>query len=111
MFNQTGVDVYFMEYDSERAGGLEPLRLLPKGHKRVMPGFITTKTPELESIDDLKQKFDEASKYADIDQLGIAPQCGFESTEEGNVITQDDQKRKLELVVRTAEAIWGGIEA
>jgi 5-methyltetrahydropteroyltriglutamate--homocysteine methyltransferase len=111
VFNQTGVDVYFMEYDSERAGGLEPLRLLPKGSKRVMPGFITTKTGELESVDDLRRKFDEASKYAEIDQLGIAPQCGFASTEEGNVITSDDQRRKLELVVKTAEAIWGGVDA
>ncbi|MBT8077814.1 MAG: 5-methyltetrahydropteroyltriglutamate--homocysteine S-methyltransferase [Gammaproteobacteria bacterium] len=111
VFNQTGVDVYFMEYDSERAGGLEPLRLLPKGNKRVMPGFITTKTPELETVDELKKKLDEASKYADIDQLGIAPQCGFASTEEGNVITPDDQRRKLELVVRTAESVWGGVDA
>lgn len=111
VFNQTGVDIYFMEYDSDRAGGLEPLRLLPKGNKRVLPGFITTKTAELESVDDLRRKFDQAAKYADIDQLGIAPQCGFASTEEGNAITVDDQRRKLELVVRTAEAIWGGVTA
>lgn len=110
VFNQTDVDIYFMEYDSERAGGLEPLRLLPKGQKRVMPGFITTKTAELESVDELTKKFDEASKFADIDQLGIAPQCGFASTEEGNVLTPDDQRRKLELVVKTAEAIWGGVD-
>ena len=109
IFNQTGVDIYFMEYDTDRAGGLEPLRLLPKGKKRVMPGFITTKTAELESIDDLKRKFEMASKYADLDQLGIAPQCGFASTEEGNAITEDDQRRKLELLVKTAEAIWGGV--
>ena len=109
IFNKTGVDIYFMEYDTERAGGLEPLKLLPKGSKRVLPGFITTKTGDLESIDSLKAKFDEASKYADIDQLGIAPQCGFASTEEGNNITADDQKRKLELVVKTAEAIWGEV--
>ena len=109
IFNQTGIDVYFMEYDSERAGGLEPLRLLPKGEKRVLPGFITTKKGELETVDGLKRKFDEASKYADIGQLGIAPQCGFASTEEGNEITEDDQIRKLELVVETAEAIWGGV--
>ena len=96
-----------MEYDSERAGGLEPLRLLPKGRKRVLPGFITTKTGDLESVDDVRRKIDEAAKYADIDQFGIAPQCGFASTEEGNLITPDDQRRKLELVVRTAEAIWG----
>ena len=74
-----------------------------------MAGFITTKTPELEDLDDLKRKFEAASKYADLDQLGIAPQCGFASTEEGNAITPDDQKRKLELVVRTAEAVWGGV--
>jgi 5-methyltetrahydropteroyltriglutamate--homocysteine methyltransferase len=111
VFNQTGVDVYFMEYDSERAGGLEPLRLLPKGNKRVMPGFITTKAGELETVDALKRKFEEASKYVDIDQLGIAPQCGFASTEEGNRISTEDQKRKLELVVQTAEAIWGGVDA
>ncbi len=91
IFNKTDVDIYFMEYDTERAGGLEPLRLLPKGKKRVLPGFITTKTPELESMDDLKRHFEEASKYADINQLGIAPQCGFSSTEEGNLITFDDQ--------------------
>ena len=109
VFNQTGVDVYFMEYDTERAGGLEPLRLLPKGKKRVMPGFITTKQGELETIDELRRRFDEAAKFADIDQLGIAPQCGFASTEEGNMLSEDEQKRKLELVVETAEAIWGGV--
>ena len=109
IFNKTDIDVYFMEYDNERSGGLEPLRLLPKG-KLVLPGFITTKTGELESIDDLKRKFDEAAKYTDINQLGIAPQCGFASTEEGNTLTVDDQRRKLELVVETAEAIWGGQE-
>lgn len=105
----TGVDIFFMEYDTDRAGGLEPLKLLPKGKQRVLPGFITTKTPELEDIDWLKSKFDEASKYCDIDQLGIAPQCGFASTEEGNAVTYDDQRRKLELVVKTAETIWGEV--
>lgn len=109
VFNKTGVDIFFMEYDTERAGGLEPLRLLSKGKQRVLPGFITTKTGNLEQIDDLKRKFDEASVYADIDQLGIAPQCGFASTEEGNAITVDDQRRKLELVVKTAEAVWGEV--
>lgn len=107
IFNKTGVDIYFMEYDTDRAGGLEPLRLLPKGNKRIMAGFITTKTPELEPMDELKRHFDEASKFVDIDQLGIAPQCGFASTEHGNEITEDDQRRKLELVVRCAEEIWG----
>lgn len=110
IFNKTDVDIYFMEYDSDRAGGLEPLKLLPKGKKRVLPGFITTKTADMEDLDDLKRKFEEASKYADLDQLGIAPQCGFASTEEGNKVTEDDQRRKLELVVKTAEAIWGGVD-
>ncbi|MEE2970573.1 MAG: 5-methyltetrahydropteroyltriglutamate--homocysteine S-methyltransferase [Pseudomonadota bacterium] len=108
IFNKTGVDIFFMEYDTERAGGLEPLRLLAKGKQRVLPGFITTKTADLESIDGLKRKFEEAAQYADMDQLGIAPQCGFASTEHGNKITYDDQRRKLELVVAVAEDIWGG---
>ncbi len=111
VFNKTGVDIFFMEYDTERAGGLEPLRLLAKGKQRVLPGFITTKTNEMESIDELKKQFEEAGKYADMDQLGIAPQCGFASTEEGNNISFDDQRRKLELVVKTAEAIWGSVTA
>ena len=110
IFNQTGVDVYFMEYDTERAGGLEPLRLLPKGNKRVMLGFITTKTGKLETVDDLKRRFDEASQHADIAQLGIAPQCGFASTEEGNALSINEQMLELELVVQTAETIWGGVD-
>ena len=105
----TGVDIFFMEYDTDRAGGLEPLRLLPKGKQRIMPGFITTKSAVMESKDWLKSKFEDASKYVDIDQLGIAPQCGFASTEEGNAISHDDQRRKLELVVKTAEDIWGEV--
>lgn len=109
IFNQTDVDIYFMEYDTERAGGLEPLRLLPKGTKRVLPGFITTKTAQLEDKDDLRRHFDEAGEFTDLDQLGIAPQCGFSSTDEGNLITFDDQRRKLDLVVSTAEAIWGEV--
>lgn len=109
VFNKTGVDVFFMEYDTERAGGLEPLSLLSKGKQRVMPGFITTKTGDLEEIDSIKSKFEEASKYVDIDQLGIAPQCGFASTEEGNTITYDDQQRKLDLVVKVAESVWGEV--
>jgi 5-methyltetrahydropteroyltriglutamate--homocysteine methyltransferase len=107
----TDIDIYFMEYDSDRAGGFEPLRLLPKGRKRVMPGVITTKTATLEPLDALKRTFEAASKFADLDQLGIAPQCGFSSTEEGNLVTEDDQKRKLELVVKAAEAIWGRVDS
>jgi 5-methyltetrahydropteroyltriglutamate--homocysteine methyltransferase len=107
IFNRTGVDIYFMEYDTERAGGLEPLKLLPKGKKRVMAGFITTKTPELESMDWLRRKFEEAAQYVDMGQLGIAPQCGFASTEHGNALGEDDQRRKLELVVKVARHLWG----
>lgn len=107
IFNKTDVDIYFMEYDTDRAGGLEPLRLLPKGSKRIMAGFITTKTPELESMDWLTGQFDAASAFVDMDQLGIAPQCGFASTEHGNALTEDDQRRKLELVVSVAEKLWG----
>ena len=109
VFTQTGIDVFFLEYDTERAGSLAPLRLLPKGNQRVMVGFITTKSGELESTDFLLQKFDEASKYADLDQLGIAPQCGFASTEEGNKLSEDEQTEKLELLVKTAERIWGSV--
>ncbi len=109
VFNQTGVDVYFMEYDTERAGGLEPLALLPKGKKRVMPGFITTKRGELESVDQIQRQFELASKHVDIDQLGVAPQCGFASTEHGNELSEDQQRQKLELLVATAEAIWGEV--
>ncbi len=109
VFNKTGVDIFFMEYDTERAGGLEPLKFLAKGKQRVMAGFVTTKHGELESIDDLQRKFEKASQYADIDQLGIAPQCGFASTEEGNNLSIDEQRRKLDLVVETAEKIWGGV--
>ena len=107
VFNKIDSDVYFMEYDDERSGGLEPLKYLPKGNKRVMPGFITTKQGKLETLDFLKKKFEEASKYISIDQLGIAPQCGFSSTEEGNIISLEDQKRKLELVIEASNKIWG----
>ncbi|MDP6137698.1 MAG: 5-methyltetrahydropteroyltriglutamate--homocysteine S-methyltransferase [Arenicellales bacterium] len=109
VFTQTGIDVFFLEYDSDRAGGLEPLRLLPTGNQRVMAGFVTTKSGKLETVDELCRKFDAASKYADLDQLGIAPQCGFASTEEGNKLSEDQQKQKLELLVKTAEKIWGEV--
>ncbi len=109
IFNQTSVDVYFMEYDSERAGGLEPLRLLPKGKKRVLPGFITTKQGVLETVDDIARRLEQASQYVGIEQLGIAPQCGFASTEEGNQLSFEEQQRKLELIVSVAEQVWGGV--
>ena len=106
VFNQTGVDVFFMEYDTDRAGDLNPLGQLSKGDQRVMLGFITTKTGELESLDDIKRKYEQAGKFADYSQMGVAPQCGFASTEEGNDITASDQKRKLQFVLECAETFW-----
>jgi 5-methyltetrahydropteroyltriglutamate--homocysteine methyltransferase len=106
LFNRTDVDAYFMEWDTERAGGFEPLRFLPKG-KTVVLGLVTSKTGTLEKKDDLKRRIDEAAKYAPLDQLCLSPQCGFASTEEGNTLAEDDQWRKLELVVETAREVWG----
>jgi 5-methyltetrahydropteroyltriglutamate--homocysteine methyltransferase len=106
LFNHTNVHGYFMEYDTDRAGGFEPLRLVPKG-KMVVLGLITSKTGQLESKDEIKRRIDEAAKYIDIDQLCLSPQCGFASTEEGNNITEDEQWAKLSLVVEVAEEIWG----
>jgi len=106
LFNAIGVHGYFMEYDDERSGGFEPLRLLPKG-KRVALGLVTTKRGKLESKDDLKRRIDAAAKFADLDQLCLAPQCGFSSTEEGNLLTEDEQWAKLERIVEVAEEVWG----
>ena len=100
-------DGYFLEYDSDRAGGLEPLRFLPKGKKRVVVGLITSKTGELEKKDDIKRRLDEAAKYAPLDQLCLSPQCGFASTEEGNTLTEEQQWAKLRLVVEVAREVWG----
>jgi 5-methyltetrahydropteroyltriglutamate--homocysteine methyltransferase len=100
-------DGYFLEYDTDRAGGFEPLRFLPKGGKRVVLGLVTSKSGALEPIDDLRRRIDEATKYVDLDQLCLSPQCGFASTEEGNVLTEAEQWGKLALVVKTAEAVWG----
>lgn len=107
LFNEIDVDGYFMEYDDERSGGFEPLRLLPAG-KRVALGLVTTKRGALERKDDLKRRIDAAAKFADLDQLCLAPQCGFASTEEGNVLSEGEQWAKLELIVRVAREIWGG---
>jgi 5-methyltetrahydropteroyltriglutamate--homocysteine methyltransferase len=107
LFNQLEVDGYFMEWDDERSGGFEPLRYLPKGNKVVVLGLVTTKRPQLEDKDMLKRRIEEATKYADLDQLCLSPQCGFSSTREGNDLTSDEQFRKLELVIETAAEVWG----
>jgi methionine synthase II (cobalamin-independent) len=106
LFNQLDVDGFFCEWDDERSGGFEPLRYLPKG-KHVVLGVMTTKRGELESKDYLKRRIEEASKYADIDQLCISGQCGFSSTKEGNDLTQEQQWAKLRLIVEVAEEVWG----
>ena len=108
LFNRIGVHAYFMEYDSARAGGFEPLRFLPKG-KTVVLGLVTSKTGTLESKDDLKRRIDEAAKFAPLDQLAISPQCGFASTEEGNVLAEEEMWAKLRLCVDVATDVWGGV--
>jgi 5-methyltetrahydropteroyltriglutamate--homocysteine methyltransferase len=109
LFNQINVDAYFMEYDTDRAGGFEPLRFLPKGNKLVVLGIMTSKTGELESEDFLKRRIEEAAKFAPLEQLAISPQCGFASTEEGNLLTEDQQWKKLELLVKVARDVWGSV--
>jgi 5-methyltetrahydropteroyltriglutamate--homocysteine methyltransferase len=106
LFNQLNVDGFFMEYDDERSGGFEPLRFVPKG-KYVVLGLVTSKTPDLEHKDDVKRRIEEASKFLDIDQLCLSPQCGFSSTLEGNSLTRDQQIAKLRLVAEIAEEVWG----
>jgi 5-methyltetrahydropteroyltriglutamate--homocysteine methyltransferase len=99
-------DRFLLEYDSPRAGSFEPLRFIPKG-KVVVLGLVSTKVPQIERIEDLKQRIDEASKYVPLEQLAISPQCGFASDVVGNLISGDDQKRKLEVVAETARQVWG----
>jgi 5-methyltetrahydropteroyltriglutamate--homocysteine methyltransferase len=106
LFNNIDVHGYFMEYDDERSGGFEPLRMLPKG-KHVVLGLVTTKTGKLESKDELKRRIDQAAKYCDLDQLCLSGQCGFASTEEGNSLTEDEQWAKLRLIVEVANEVWG----
>jgi len=99
-------DGYFLEYDTERAGGLEPLRFLPKGKKRVVVGLVTSKSGTLEKKDDIKRRLEEASQYVALDQLCLSPQCGFASTEEGNVLAEDEQWAKLKMIVEIAREVW-----
>jgi 5-methyltetrahydropteroyltriglutamate--homocysteine methyltransferase len=106
LFNELQVDGFFMEWDDERSGGFEPLRLVPKG-KVVVLGLVTTKRGDLETKDELKRRIEEASQYVDADQLALSPQCGFSSTVEGNAISYDQQWAKLRLVVETAAEVWG----
>jgi 5-methyltetrahydropteroyltriglutamate--homocysteine methyltransferase len=106
LFNTIKVDGYFMEYDTERAGGFEPLRFVPKG-KTVVLGLVTSKSGTLESKDEIKRRIDQAAKFVDIDQLALSPQCGFASTEEGNLLAEDEQWAKLKMIVEIADEVWG----
>lgn len=106
LFNTIKVDGYFMEYDSSRAGGFEPLRFVPKG-KTVVLGLVTSKSGTLESRDDIRRRIDEASKFIPLDQLALSPQCGFASTEEGNVLAEGEQWAKLAMIVEIADQVWG----
>src|SRR6476469_5370999 len=107
MLDGTNYDGYFLEYDSERAGGFEPLRYLPKGNNIVVVGVSTSKTGELEKKDDIKRRLQEASKFVSLDQLALSPQCGFASTEEGNILSAEEQWAKLKLAVDIANEVWG----
>jgi 5-methyltetrahydropteroyltriglutamate--homocysteine methyltransferase len=102
-----GIDGYFLEYDTDRAGGFEPLRFVPKGNKQVVLGLVTSKSGKLEKKDDIKRRIDEATKYVALDQLCLSPQCGFASTEEGNILAEEEQWAKLRMIVELADEVWG----
>ena len=106
LFNEIAVDGYFLEYDTDRAGNFEPLRFVPKG-KMIVLGLVSSKTPDLESADDLKRRIDQAARFVPLEQLALSPQCGFASTVEGNALTADEQFAKLRLVVDVARQVWG----
>ena len=106
LFGEVPVDRFLLEYDTERAGGFEPLRFVRPGTTVVL-GLVTSKVPALESQDDLRRRIDEAARYVPLENLAISPQCGFASTSAGNLLTVDEEQRKLELVVDTAQKVWG----
>jgi 5-methyltetrahydropteroyltriglutamate--homocysteine methyltransferase len=107
LLNELEVDGFFMEWDDERSGGFEPLRFLPEGDKHVVLGLVTTKRGALESKDELKRLIENASRYAPLEQLCFSPQCGFSSTVEGNLLTEEEQWEKLRLIVEVAQEVWG----
>src|SRR5712671_5219434 len=107
MLGKVNYDGYFLEYDTERAGGFEPLRFLPKGNKVVVLGLVTSKSGTLEKKDDIKRRIEEAGKFAPPEQFCLSPQCGFASTEEGNVLAEEEQWAKLSMIVELADKVWG----
>ena len=106
MLFRSEVDAFFLEYDTERAGGFEPLRYVPKG-KTVVLGLVSSKVPELEKKDELRRRIDAAAKFVPLENLCLSPQCGFSSTHHGNKLTADDQWRKLGLVLEVSKSVWG----
>ena len=106
LFNQIDVGGYFLEYDTSRAGGFSPLRFLPKGKIAVL-GVMSSKSPDLESVDFLRRRVDEAAVYVSQDQLALSPQCGFASSIAGNPMTESEQEAKLARLVEAATAVWG----
>ena len=106
LFGNVNIDGYFLEYDTGRAGGFEPLRFLPKGKKMVVLGLVTSKSGTLENKDAIKRRIEEAAKYVDIDQLCLSPQCGFASTEEGNILAEEEQWAKLRMITEIAGEVW-----
>jgi len=106
LFNELNVDGYFLEYDNERSGGFEPLRFFPKGKKQLVLGLVTSKSGVLENKDDIKRRIEAATKYVALEQLCLSPQCGFASTEEGNILTEDQQWAKLRMIVEIADEVW-----
>jgi len=106
LFNAINVHGYFMEYDTERAGGFEPLRLVPRD-KTIVLGLATSKSGQLEAKDDIRRRITRAAKFIPLEQLCLSPQCGFASTEEGNILTEDEQWAKLKMIVEVAQEVWG----
>jgi 5-methyltetrahydropteroyltriglutamate--homocysteine methyltransferase len=106
LFNTIRVNGYFMEYDTERAGGFEPLRFVPKDNTVVL-GLVTSKSGRLEAKDEIRRRIDQAAKYVPLEQLALSPQCGFASTEEGNILAEDEQWAKLAMIVEIADEVWG----
>jgi 5-methyltetrahydropteroyltriglutamate--homocysteine methyltransferase len=107
LLGKTGLDGYFLEYDTDRAGGFEPLRFFPKGERQIVLGLVTSKSGTLESKDAIKRRIDEATKYVALEQLCLSPQCGFASTEEGNILAEQEQWAKLRMIVELADEVWG----
>jgi 5-methyltetrahydropteroyltriglutamate--homocysteine methyltransferase len=107
LLGKVNYDGYFLEYDTERAGGFEPLRFLPKGNKVVVLGLVTSKSGTLETKDDIKRRIDEAAKFAPLEQFCLSPQCGFASTEEGNILAEEEQWAKLRMIADVASDVWG----